>query len=88
MAGAAGTMTLAVMTRASLGHTGRPLVASHATELIYASIVAGAICRIAAALAPQFNAVLLPAAGLGWIAAFGGFVAVFGPILVEPKFSA
>jgi uncharacterized protein involved in response to NO len=85
MAGAAGTMTLAIMTRASLGHTGRPLLASRATELIYASVVLGGICRIAAALAPQFAVALLHAAAVGWIVAFGGFVVVFGPILVRPR---
>ena len=35
MAGAAGTMTLAVMSRATLGHTGQPLTASRATQAIY-----------------------------------------------------
>jgi uncharacterized protein involved in response to NO len=39
MAGAAGTMTLAVMTRASLGHTGQALTASPATQAIYAAII-------------------------------------------------
>lgn len=85
MAGAAGTMTLAIMTRASLGHTGRPLLASRATESIYAAVLLGATLRVAAALAPQFNAVLLPAATLAWIAAFGGFVVVFGPVLMKPR---
>ena len=50
--GAIGTMTLAVMTRASLGHTGRMLSASFATQAIYAAVLAAALVRIAAALAP------------------------------------
>src|SRR5262245_29044271 len=37
-AGAIGTMTLAVMTRASLGHTGRALVAGRGTTTIYVLI--------------------------------------------------
>jgi uncharacterized protein involved in response to NO len=50
-AGAIGTMTLAVMTRASLGHTGQELAASGATQLIYVLVVVAASARIAAALA-------------------------------------
>ena len=37
--GAIGSMTIAVMTRASLGHTGQALSASVATQFVYASIV-------------------------------------------------
>ena len=45
MVGAAGVMTLAVMTRASLGHTGKALVASAATQAIYAAVVIAAAGR-------------------------------------------
>ena len=48
MAGAAGTMTLAVMTRASLGHTGQPPMASWPTQAIYAAVVVAALARICA----------------------------------------
>jgi uncharacterized protein involved in response to NO len=41
-------MTLAVMTRASLGHTGRALTASAATQAIYAAVVLATLARIAA----------------------------------------
>ena len=47
--GAIGTMTLAVMTRASLGHTGQALVASPFTQVIYAAIVVAAASRVLAA---------------------------------------
>ena len=47
--GAVGTMTLAVMTRASLGHTGQALVASPSTQLIYAAIVIAAVARVVTA---------------------------------------
>jgi uncharacterized protein involved in response to NO len=46
MAGAAGLMTLAVMTRATLGHTGQPLTASVGTQLLYASVAVAAIARM------------------------------------------
>jgi hypothetical protein len=47
-AGAIGTMTLAVMTRATLGHTGRVLAAGAMTSAIYALVTAAALLRVAA----------------------------------------
>jgi uncharacterized protein involved in response to NO len=73
-------MTLAVMTRASLGHTGNKLVASTATQLIYLAAVVAALARIAAAFEP--STVLLHIAAFAWILAFGGFAAAYGPLLV------
>ncbi len=55
MAGAAGVMTLAVMSRATLGHTGQQLTASIATQAIYASIVVAALARICAVLEPSHS---------------------------------
>jgi uncharacterized protein involved in response to NO len=86
MVGGAGVMTLAVMTRASLGHTGRPLKASHAVEAIYAAVVVAALARICAAVHPAWSEHLLHIAALAWVVAFFGFGAVFGPMLLgEPK---
>jgi uncharacterized protein involved in response to NO len=79
--GAIGTMTLAVMTRASLGHTGRALHASNGTQAIYAAIVLAAAARIAAALAPEHAMAFLIAAGVFWTAAFAGFAVIYGPIV-------
>lgn len=79
--GAVGTMTLAVMTRATLGHTGRALVAGRATEVLYAAIVAGALARICAALEPAWSGLLLAVAALAWATAFLGFAAIYGPML-------
>jgi uncharacterized protein involved in response to NO len=79
-AGAVGLMTLAVMTRATLGHTGRPLVASTGTQIIYACALVAALLRLAAA----FNAdtLLLQLSALAWVGAFGGYVALYGPFLI------
>jgi uncharacterized protein involved in response to NO len=82
MVGAAGVMTLAVMTRASLGHTGKALVASPATQAIYGTIVVAALARIGATLAPAWTMPLLGLAALAWCAAFFGFAAAFGPLLL------
>src|SRR5437773_7230174 len=48
-AGAVGTMTIAIMSRASLGHTGRALVASIPTQMIYALVVGGVLLRLCSA---------------------------------------
>jgi uncharacterized protein involved in response to NO len=85
MAGAAGLMTLAVMTRASLGHTGRELKASFSTQCIYAFAFIAAVARICAALDATWSQPLLDVAALAWTAAFLGFGIVYGPILVRAK---
>ena len=75
-------MTLAVMTRASLGHTGRPLTASPATQAIYAAIIVAAVARICAVIHPAYGEALLLIAALGWVIAFFGFALVYGPLLL------
>src|SRR3954451_10897644 len=62
--GAFGGMTLAVMSRASLGHTGRALVASRPLQMAYVLVLVATVARICAA------APLLPLAALAWATAF------------------
>ncbi len=81
--GAFGGMTLAVMARVSLSHTGRATVGSPALRAIFALVVAAALLRIAAAFAQE--PLLLSAAALFWSAAFLGFCAVFWPVLANPS---
>ena len=81
MAGAAGTMTLAVMSRATLGHTGQQLTASPATQAIYAAIIVAALSRICAVIDPAHSEALLHVAAFAWAAAFFGFAVSFGPLL-------
>ncbi len=83
-AGAIGTMTLAVMTRASLGHTGREIKADGATLAIYALVTLGALLRVAAPLLPADYLTTLIASGVLWSGAFALFVVVYGPILARP----
>ena len=80
-AGAVGLMTLAVMTRASLGHTGQELVASLPTQLIYLCAFVAAVARIVAAFAPSIA--LFHIAAIAWLLAFGGFAVLFGPLLLR-----
>ena len=86
--GAVGVMTLAVMTRASLGHTGRELLATGTTRLIYVAIVSAALLRLATPLSTGATAALLSLAGLSWIAGFAIFVAAYGPMLVRQRQAA
>ena len=83
--GAIGAMTLAVMTRASLGHTGQALSASIATQGIYAAIVVAALARVCAALEPAHSQILLSVAGTAWSVAFLGFAAIYGPALLSVR---
>ncbi len=82
MVGAAGTMTLAVMSRATLGHTGQQLTASLATQAIYAAVIVAALSRICAVIEPTQSEPLLLVAAFAWAAAFFGFAIAFGPLLV------
>ena len=81
-AGAVGSMTLAVMTRASLGHSGRPLAADRPTTTVYALVALAAITRTAAPVAVDVFDVLLWTSGLSWIAAFILFTGHYGRILL------
>jgi uncharacterized protein involved in response to NO len=84
-AGAVGTMTLAVMTRATRGHAGRALEAPPSTQILYAAVILAAVLRILAALVPSFSQPLLWAAAIAWLASFWGFCGVYGPMLVRPR---
>lgn len=84
-AGAIGLMTLAVMTRASRGHSGLALIAPPSTVLVYVAVVAGALLRIVAALVPTYMSVLLPLSGAAWVLGFATFVVVYGPVLLHRR---
>jgi uncharacterized protein involved in response to NO len=84
-AGAAATMILAVMSRASLGHTGRPLAADRPTTAAYVLVSLGAAGRVAASLLQSGSDVLIVGSGLLWAAGFALFVVVYAPILWRPR---
>jgi uncharacterized protein involved in response to NO len=79
--GAIGSMTIAVMTRATLGHTGRTLKASAGTQIIYAAVIAAALARICASVATSQIHVLLAVAAIAWVFAFLGFAALYSRAL-------
>lgn len=82
--GAIGLMTLAVMTRATLGHTGQILTAGPGTITIYAAVVVATLARLAAGLWIEGAMWLYAASGLGWGLAFAGFAVVYGRLLLRP----
>lgn len=81
--GAIGTMTIAVMTRATRGHSGRALIAPPSTLFIYLMILFAAISRVGAALLSDWSSILLPASGMAWILAFASFAWVYGRIILR-----
>ncbi len=83
--GGVSTMILAVMSRATRGHTGRQLKADRATSLIYLLVNLAAITRVAAAFGGAWTMILLVCAACFWIAAFAGFVIAYGPMLILPR---
>ncbi len=86
--GAVGTMTLAVMTRASLGHTGRSKQAGPLTVSIYVLVSMGALFRVfvpSAAVPTTLTHVVLGFAAFGWSGAYLLFVLGYGPFLLRPS---
>ena len=82
--GAVGGMTLSVMTRASLGHTGRALRADGWMQSAFAAIFLSALFRVAAEFSTAQSAMITISA-LFWLAGFALFVARIGPGLVTPR---
>jgi uncharacterized protein involved in response to NO len=80
-AGAMATMILAVMTRASLGHTGRELKAGPATVLCFALVTVGALLRVGSAIGWVDYRIGMYVAGFAWIGAFLVFLAAYAPVL-------
>lgn len=82
-AGAIGTMTLAVMTRATLGHSGRKLVAGPATATVYALVTVAAVLRLLVPFAGGSTLVVLGLAGVAWSGAFLLFAIAYFPALAR-----
>jgi len=81
--GAMGLMTLAIMTRATLGHTGHDVLSTPTTVAIYGAMLVAALARMAAPLMPAIYYRALMIAGVGWFTAFGIFLLIYGPMLLR-----
>lgn len=82
--GAIATMILGVMTRAALGHSGRPLAPARATVAAYALVVLAALARTGVPLVAGFD-LAVAVSGALWMAAFGLFVMVYWPVCTGPR---
>lgn len=83
--GAAGGMTIAVMSRASLGHTGRPLIAPGLMVPAYLLVALAAALRWAGSVWPELYYPMVLGAGAAWIIAFTLYLAALGPVLLGPR---
>lgn len=86
-AGVIGNMTVAVMTRVSRGHTGRPLAASAMTTVTYSAMALSALLRPVVDFMPEHYQLILSASAGLWILGFALFVFEYGPMLVRPRAS-
>ena len=84
-AGAIGTMTVAVMTRATLGHSGRDLTADALTVVVYFFIIVGALIRVLVPFLPADPITLLTIGGLIWSTGFALFVIGYAPIFLRHR---
>lgn len=84
--GGIGVLTLGMMARVSLGHTGRALKVTNAIAIAFCLLNSAVILRVLMPIAWQGGiAILIYVATLMWLAAFALFVAVYTPILVAPR---
>ncbi len=85
-AGAIGALTLGMMARVSLGHTGRMLEPAPVMTRAFVLINLAALIRVTLPLFfPGVYLQIMTVAGLAWVAAFGLFVAVYAPMLLRPR---
>jgi uncharacterized protein involved in response to NO len=84
--GAIGSLTLGMMARVSLGHTGRPLIASRPMAWAFAAASLAACARVLGPLlVPSAYVWTLVVAAVLWTAAFLVYLVVYAPILWQPR---
>jgi uncharacterized protein involved in response to NO len=79
------TMTLAMVSRVTLGHSGRPLVADALTWRLALGLHGVAALRVLADVLPVGQALLLVAAGVGWLVVFLPWTSRLVPIYLAPR---
>ncbi|MGJ0429914.1 NnrS family protein [Methylobacter sp.] len=84
--GGIGVLTLGMMARVSLGHTGRALRVSNAMAIGFVLINVAALFRVLLPIAlPDWYGVLVYVSTLSWLATFSLFVFVYAPILTTAR---
>ena len=85
-AGAMGGMILAMISRVTLGHTGRPLQPPKLMSVGYIAIIVGAILRVIfPGWFPEGSSWAIGFAGGLWILGYGIYVFYYGPMLVAAR---
>ncbi len=85
-AGAIGTLTLGMMARVSLGHTGRMLEPAKIVHLAFGLITLSAAIRVCWPIVmPGSYSTAILVSGLFWMAAFAIFVLIYAPILIQSR---
>lgn len=84
--GALGTITLGMMSRVALGHSGRPLVAPASMAVAFMLVQVAALLRVFGVLLwPEGYSLLVQVSGVLWTLAFVVFLVVYLPILSRPR---
>jgi uncharacterized protein involved in response to NO len=84
--GAIGSLTLGMMARVALGHTGRPLTPPRTITFAFGAVTLAAILRVAGPIVlPSRYMATLVAAGALWTAAFAAYVLIYAPIVWAPR---
>lgn len=83
--GAVGALTIGMMSRTALGHTGRPLHASRVTIAAFVLVNLAALFRVAGALRPDLGTEVLWAGAAMWSLALVLYLIEFLPVLVSPR---
>lgn len=79
-------LIMGMITRTTLGHTGRPLKAGRAELLMFVLIQSSAAARVLSALGwESASGMVLMASALCWTAAFIVYVKVYAPYLASPR---
>lgn len=85
-AGAIGALTLGMMARVALGHTGRPLVAPRPVAVAFGLVLAAALVRVGVPLVlPALTMTSLAVTAVLWALAFAIFAIAYAPILAAPR---
>jgi uncharacterized protein involved in response to NO len=85
-AGAIGSMTLGMMCRVTLGHTGRNRIATKLTKLSFLLLQCAAFMRVfGLMIAPDYSIEWIIGSALFWVLSFALYVLIYAPMLWKPE---
>ena len=85
-AGAIGSMTLGMMVRVSLGHTGRNLITTHMTFISFIAMQISAILRVFGVLMfPEISSYFIIISTILWTLSFLIYLIIYTPMLVKSR---